>query len=231
MEEERIERYLQDQMDPEEKQAFESEMSNNADLAESVRLQKAIMKGFTDQKVEDFRTRIFEIEGASQRKVKDVKFHKPILWIAASFIALLVVQQTLFSGFDMQDHYEPYPNYIFPQERGEDTGSDLEKAFVAYENGDYSSAMETFNTEAPSDTIRFYKAQCQIALGEESKAIETLTPLVEDANGIFHQQSLWYLSLLYLENGDEEKAKVLLENLVETQGFKSKEAGELLGSL
>jgi tetratricopeptide (TPR) repeat protein len=233
MNEEHIENFLNGELQKEEILSIEERMARDSEFKNSVMMQKAIMKGFSNKRKKDFRHKLQELE-RSMGPVKQKSGNRIYMYrigAVAAVLLLLLVAKLVIQTSPMNKYFEPYPNYAAPVQRGDDSFNKGREAFLFYEEGDFKSALEEFKNLPESDTIAFYKAQCLMATGDLGNASTLLERLIIDRESVFLEQSNWYLALLYLENGNSEQAKVSLEYLVDHSGFHSEEAKTLLKSL
>ena len=98
--------------------------------------------------------------------------------------------------------------------RGDDTIShELASAMEAYQNKDYATALQRFNTMPQVDeNYLIYKAICLLETEQTEDAITLLEKLVANGEGTeYYQQACWYLALAYLRN--HEKANFMKYNI------------------
>ena len=92
--------------------------------------------------------------------------------------------------------------------RGEETISpELTSALEAYQNKDYATAFQRFNTIPQVDeNYLIYKAICLLETDKTKDAIALLEELVNNGEGTeYYQQACWYLTLAYLYEHKKEK--------------------------
>lgn len=122
---------------------------------------------------------------------------------------------------------------MHPIERGVEIEDLKTRAFTAYENGEFEKALALFkelNTKSTDSYLQFYEAIVLMQLEKHKEAV----PLLENyiaANGELKERAQWYLSLSYLKTKQLDKSKSLLMELTQQDGFKSKEASNLLKEL
>ena len=116
-----------------------------------------------------------------------------------------------------ETYYTPleYDNQLMS--RGEETiSSDLTYAMEAYQNKDYVTALQKFNTISQVDeNYLIYKAICLLEADKTKDAIALLEELVGNGEGTeYYQQACWYLALAYLRNHEDEKVVDFLYNII-----------------
>lgn len=145
-----------------------------------------------------------------------------IIGIAAFFLQRDTSADSLLQVY-ISDSY-PAPTTI----RGEDGYPEWAEKYKA---GDFAEASELLESlPKPTERELFYLGVCQLQTQNYDKAISTLSK--EDLTySLFSEQSQWHLALLYLQTKQKQKAKELLLEIKKTEGYKHKEASELLESL
>ena len=99
--------------------------------------------------------------------------------------------------------------------RGDDTIShELASAMEAYQNKDYATALQRFNTMPQVDeNYLIYKAICLLETEQTEDAITLLEKLVANGEGTeYYQQACWYLALAYLLDHKEDKVMDVLNS-------------------
>ena len=165
------------------------------------------------------------------------------IWlIAASTIVLLGLAWWIYEGgsaseTDLQQlyvqYYQPYDNVVHPIERANQLQSLKDKAFNAYENGNYAEAVRLFETlkrQNQERYLEFYQGIGLMALDRHLEAQELLQAYIE-AEGELKTRALWYLGLSYLKTNNPTAAKKTLQSLADTTAFKSEEARQILDLL
>ncbi len=161
--------------------------------------------------------------------------------VAASVIFLLGLGSWLlfFNNPDFNTdqlyaaNFAPYENVVHPIERGEQLEDLSTRAFTAYEDEDYSLALELFKELQVQQTdpyIAFYKAIVLMQLEKHQEAIPLLEGYIEN-DGQLKDRATWYLALAYLKQNDVAESKTQLEKLVEMGSFKKEASQKLLGEL
>lgn len=145
---------------------------------------------------------------------------KWIPWAAA--VALLVSLGTVWflaapkseASALFADYFEPIPNVISPETRGNSTENALADALRLYDAGAYRAAiskLETISPENYPEGVYLYLGIAHLALGETEPAKEAL---IQAREGGFQPTSMWYLALTYLKTGDLELSESLMEDIV-----------------
>ena len=161
------------------------------------------------------------------------------LSIAASLAAILVCGYFVFQFLQPSSkqlankYFETYPNVSYNITRGDMNESVLRDAFVAYEEEDFETAATEFGqliqTEdfvAEHPEIPFYLGNSYFNTKKINKAIKKFN--ISLASNEFVVESHWYLALCYMQLGEKEEAVQHLREVEQAQGFKQKEASQLL---
>ncbi|MEO9893706.1 hypothetical protein [Aurantibacter sp.] len=176
---------------------------------------------------------------------KEFKKGKLILmrpWLAAASIALVVGLTSWFFFFNNSSanlnelyisNFSPYENVVHPIERGNQIEDLMTRAFTAYEDEDYTKALELFkelNVKNNDSYIDFYEAIILMQLNRHEESVALLNNYIQQ-NGELKDRAHWYLALTYLKLDDVAKSKVELQKLITLGSFKLSAAQELLVAL
>lgn len=103
-------------------------------------------------------------------------------------------------------------------------------AIAAYNTNDYQEAIKSYENvlkeEEGTTKDHFFLALSYLYNKENDKAIAAFLNRPQSKN--FQEESIWFLSLAYLEAGKKEQAKIYLQQIVQNQWWKKKEAKRLL---
>lgn len=158
--------------------------------------------------------------------LKSSKKYSNIKSIISIFTSIAAIIAIVFSFNIYQDNRRMdklFETYYTPLEydsqlmsRGEETISpELTSAMEAYQNKDYVTALQKFNTISQVDeNYLIYKAICLLETEQTEDAITLLEKLVANGEGTeYYQQACWYLALAYLHNHQDNNAiKILQES-------------------
>ena len=156
--------------------------------------------------------------------LKSSKKHSNIKSIISIFTSIAAIIAIVFSFNIYQDNRRMdklFETYYTPLEydsqlmsRGEETISpELTSAMEAYQNKDYVTALQKFNTISQVDeNYLIYKAICLLEADKTRDAISLLEELVGNGEGTeYYQQACLYLAFAYLSNHEKDKAIELLD--------------------
>lgn len=207
---EAIEAYVMGTMPTPQRDRFEQELAANHDLRAEVELQ---------------RTNIRAVEiGGMDRLLKDLareeRSSKPgaagwthYLKYAAAVALLLGVAIWAFTRPTPNErlfatHYIADPG--LPVAMGATDDHAFQDAMVAYKLGDFREARGTWTVllqAAPqNDTLRYYIASADLAMGDVPAAIPALEDLAK-GHSAFAAKARWYLFLAYIKADETEKAR------------------------
>jgi predicted Zn-dependent protease len=229
---EKIEAYLANEMDVEERKAFELLLQEDSQLAEEVKLHQdaeLILKVSTQISYKEKLQEIDkELKAASAPKIRSMRTGVQRWLIAASVIVAVGVTFWMFSR--QQTHafeqaFQPYNNVLAL--RG-DTISDLSTAMLAYDREQYDLAieyMDTYLEGKPGDVFaQFYKGISLLAMDKNQEAAQLLQSLPESIP--MDEARDWYLALALGKAGDEAAAKAILDSIRNTDGHAYKEKAQ-----
>ena len=225
----KIDRYLSGDMTEREREAFDEQLLQDETLKLSLEMQKDIYQGIDFHFQADLKNKLQQEEesasGFSTRKLGKQRWLSQAMIVAVSlalllgvgywFVASQVSPEELYEA-----HYQPYPNILNPVERSAALPQDeLGQAMMAYEQGNYEAAMETFQQQfdALEPSHKFYLALCLLEVGESKRAAATLQEVTHSQDDTFYLPALWYESLAYLQDQQTQKAQQILEKLLEQE--------------
>ncbi len=253
-----IERYLDEDLTREELEMFSRKLKEDTEFSqlyyEMDRFVEGIRRSASQTSMEEKLARLEQSlpvkknqsEGSGTqvrrlwRGVRDYKYA-----IAASISVLIAAAIIFFNPFysgkmgpvQLADMYfEPFENAGGGIKRSADEEKELlQEALLAYDQGNYVSAIGLFNEIPVTDENRLevlmYAGNAYLATGQTAQAKEMFTNIIEDNMGLVIQAK-WYLSLCYLKEGDVVNARPLLEEIESTGKYnKSDDAAEILDKL
>ena len=209
---ERIERYLREQMSPEENDAFLNDLKNDKDLREEAQMMALMIKEMKDEQARQSKRLTENILKDVRPAAKTISIVRWSLSIAAMF--LLIFGATLLwnrqSDADalFTEYYSPYTL------QGESRGgnSDIEKELAVLFN--------QVGTEEDVSTVI-------IKLQKIYDSIDS-----EYEYSLYADDITWYLALAYLKADKPERAKELLKPLAEGHNdFYKAKAKKLIESI
>ena len=143
-------------------------------------------------------------------------------WAAASVILFILIPVSYFStrnNFDPDYLYKKYFTPVSPITLRDGTNHDSIYCIgvTQLNNRNYLEAINTFNL-IPEDhnsvlLVKLYIGNAYMAIGDYKKALEVLTPLLEQ-DCLFTDEVAWYIALCELKLGQFEEASIHLDQVI-----------------
>ncbi len=252
---ERIHEFLQGDLKGAALKAFQADLKKDANLQEDLAFSRAMMTTLKNKEIlatnQQLKTIIgekpitpdfdalkeFEGSGSSNGSSSFGKWLLGgILGISLLTIGLFI--SGIFTPFTSNEpsnplvvsHLVPFENVISVD--GE-SSPNLEKGMIAYENGDYTTAIALFNAnlkKAYDPNVQFYLGLSHLLNQESTIAIPLLERVVDTSAPPVLSVAKWYLSLAYIEGGQIPAAKVSLQELQANPDYKDR-ATTILSSI
>ena len=239
-----LDRYLRDEMDAPEKQAFEQQLANDTTLADDLALQQDTIKGIRLDGSHNLKQQLQAVEaGLAGKEIaantdKSGIHRRLMAWvaIAASLLTVVLLGYLFLTNASSPEemyvaYYQPYPNLINPAQRSTEVEEEtvLEQAVRAYDGQDYEQALRLFaqGNARSNPGYTFYYAASYLGLDQPNEAIPLFEQVVQDKESLFYEPALWYLALAHLKTGDTTAAVPYLETLSSQGGDYVREAREL----
>lgn len=230
-----LQKYSTNELNEQEKALFDewyaSDPAFRDEADEAQRLRNAILADRKEKLKQVFQS----IEQDYHRKRLSVWRYAivaSVLLMLGFVLYLTMVSPPLSDEQLYAQHFEPYKNVLHPLERGETNLSSEAIAFQNYEHGKYDIASRQFDslyTATETPYLLFYQGVSAMELGDFQQA-ESLLLAHQFAKDDFYHQNQWYLALLYIKQGEKQKAKPLLEQVAQSK-FNAERAKELLKNL
>ena len=214
---ERIERFLREQMSPEENDAFLNDLKNDKDLREEAQMMALMIKEMKEEQIKQSE-KLTEDVLAEEKQAKTARIISMVRWplsIAAMFIlifgATLLWNRQSDSEILFNEYYQPY---VVQGERGGDDDAIKEELANLY------NKMGTEDDVTPIIT-RLQTIYDNI-----------LSNNVDYAGYIYYEKDIVkYLALAYIKNDDFDKAKRLLKPYAEDGDNEATEIIKAIDSL
>jgi hypothetical protein len=210
---ERIERYLREQMSPEENDAFLNELQNDKELREEAQMMALMIQGMKEERARQDAEVTEKAIAANELVKKPAAMIRRLRWplsIAAMFVlifgtALLWNNRQSDTKALFNDYYEPYTVQGTPRSPF-GTDSEVKEKLVTL-----------FNQVGTAEDI--------------SPVIKELQAIYDSIDSeyeysIYVDDVAWYLALAYLKDNKLEKAKELLKPLADNGNEKAKKLME-----
>ena len=198
---ERIERFLREQMSPEENDAFLNDLKNDKDLREEAQMMALMIKEMKEEQIKQSE-KLTEDVLAEEKQAKKARIINMVHWplsIAAMFI-LIFGATLLWNRHSDTDvlFTEYYSSYTLQGEsRGGDSEVEKELAVLFNQVGTekdistvidklqkiYDSVGSEYEYSLYADDIAWYLALAYLKVDKPEKSKELLKPLAENGNG------------------------------------------------
>lgn len=241
---EQIERYLLNQMNTDEANRFEQELSSDDALKNNTEFLRNVIKAseksadaITRELLKNIESRVApDIERNLQKPLRQRFFYR-FAGVAALIIAVVAVASLFLNQESAHEklylaYFEPPENTFVNYTRGEiespisgltsDTYTLLIRASKHYDKKNYNKAAQLFNTYLieNAELINFFhlSAMSNLESGNDNKALENLLFLAENYNSKY--ATYYYLSLLYIKMGNSHDAIEMLNKSLENNEVK-----------
>ncbi|MBN1970967.1 MAG: tetratricopeptide repeat protein [Candidatus Delongbacteria bacterium] len=197
-----------------------------------------LKSGLDDAVVQQIKSRAFvdkqiESANAASTKNKTVKIVRIAMAIAAVFIGLVFIQnlaqnrqmENLFAENFDTENIQLFENGKYRGAYHEENPNPLlNKAATAYENENYAEAEETFiqltQKYPDNNDYKFYLAITQLQNSKTKESINTFSALYQlDNDFAYYEETRWYMALAFVKQNKKTKAKNILKELIEYEGY------------
>ena len=216
---ESLERYVLNNMTPEERTEFDTKLSADNSLQAKMAEMQLLLIGVNEAVLQE-KLNMFH-QGLStevkeyhiRRKPSSIKtwlIAASILLIAGISGWLLLYRETtdekLFATYFKQD-----PGLITAMSATDNYA--FEKAMIDYKKGDYKAAIHTWDSlqkgQPANDTLTYFLGVAQLANKNSKEAVTYLEKI--PASSFFKADAQWYLGLALLKEGKKEEAKKAIQ--------------------
>lgn len=204
---------------------------------------KELARQFRADDVVDLSKKIRTIQQENHTQKSPKK--KTYFYYISSAVAIAAIFTLFYFSFMQSlspaDAFEQYHNWnTLPsfQDKGiidDDTKANLIKAETLFEEKKYKEALTLFSSTTKNKTYipnaALYIGISQLELQQYTAALKTFE-ILKNSDAIDHHKAYWYTALVYLKQDDADKAKKILEVLVQNPDYyNSKKAQKLLKKL
>jgi hypothetical protein len=199
---ERIERFLREQMSPEENDAFLNDLKNDKDLREEAQMMALMIKEMKEEQIKQSE-KLTEDVLAEEKQAKKARIISMVRWplsIAAMFIlifgATLLWNRQSDTDVLFTEYYSSYT--LQGESRGGDSEVEKELAVLFNQVGTekdistvidklqkiYDSVDSEYEYSLYTDDIAWYLALAYLKVDKPEKSKELLKPLAENGNDL-----------------------------------------------
>jgi hypothetical protein len=224
----KIDSYLQGDLNSEEIDSFEKQLSSDPVLREDLVSTQHVIEGISGyafkQKLSDLHD-----EYLTRKKSKTIQLYY-LTGIAASLVLILIAYFYLSPtpSTHYYSYFVPYASPVNVRSGNESNAS--QAAFEHYQLGEYDLAIVDFgklNSETLTEETKFYQAISYLAQRNPNKASSILANLKGEQ---YHEQANWYLSVCYLLMNEKGKATAVLKK-IQLGEYNYEKAQEILNKL
>lgn len=223
--------YVNEKFTIEEREDFESKLSQNSDFKSEFEQYQLLLKGIQFSGQNDIKKRLqkheSQLKSSSSRSSFMYKIAASIVLITTVTILLLNKSYPNYESI-YSEYYQPYPNIIDPIDRSTNQASNALSIYQKYDLNRFTEVIATIESkqEISSDTVKFYLAQSYLAVGNFRDALNTLNE-VSEPSSIFVEPSQWYTALVLVKLERKEEAQKILEKIIGDNGSYSAKATKL----
>lgn len=219
---EQIEKYVTEEMSPEELATFEDLMKKDPNLAEQVTLYKQSEAALANSDLLDFVATLQDVKQEHLQSKKPAQAirqrrRRPVIWYSAAAVILICLSVFTFWPSSNPNHidwynkeFTPYPSQVLRNSSARYPDG-LTNALTFYRDGKYDHALELLipwqNDKTHGTLANFYHAQALMASGKINEAIPEWESQLKAEETVYTQTIQWYLTLSYLQIGETEQAK------------------------
>lgn len=220
----KIIRYVQNEMQDDERRAFEQALHQDEGLRNEVGLCRELhrslrMEFYPDDDEKALRTSLFNIQPAFfKTPAKIISFSlRKLSWSFASAAAVILLVLFIWQPWKT-DLYSKYASIRMASvaERGATTDSLLESATVKFNAGNFVGSIPEFEKllahEPGNSYLQFYYAVALIETNQGAKSRNLLATLY-NSNSLFHYDAAFYIALSYLKEKDPSRAADWLQKI------------------
>lgn len=200
-----------------ERVVFEDLLNTDADFRADFEFQKQVKQAITASERLKMKQQLREID-----KIEAQTKRKKQFWFVAASLVVLVAITAIFSMQQSSEqelyasYFQAYPNVIETNTRTVNTSRITTRAFEAYENENYTRALQGFSNLSAADQAlygNFYRGMCYLALKQPDSAIRLLNRAQSSKNAQLAKSAVWYQALAYLQLNQADNAVPVLKQI------------------
>ncbi|WP_298143163.1 hypothetical protein [Flavobacterium sp.] len=212
-----LDKYFEKTLTDAERAAFDALLNTDADFRADFEFQTQLKQAITANERQKLKKQLREIENNENQSNGNKQY-----WFVA---ALLIVFLAITLVFTLQQpseqelyasYFQAYPNIIETNTRTANANRITTRAFEAYENENYTRALQGFSNLSAADRALygdFYRGMCFLALKQPENAIRLFNRAQSSKNTQLAKSALWYQALAYLQLNQADNAVPLLKQI------------------
>lgn len=237
-----IERYIQGEMNPEEKNWFEKEIEGNLLLKDEINLRKQVNSVLSDKDILDLKMQldkihqeIFEVTEKGKGAIRQIYRR---VYITASALAIFAIAFTVymsnrnFSNDKLVELYYQPAQTTMNFRSSEPSNEALTEAMNVYNSKNYLEATRLFELILKKDQshigVNLYSGISYMEMKQFEKAENSFQKIVDSQPNPFVESANWYIGLCNIMADKREKAASQFELLSKADGFYQKDAKKIL---
>ncbi len=234
-----IERYLDNEMQQDERLWFTHELKGNPSLNKELKLREEVNYAVAETEVMAFRDQLDAIyEGTVIKNMPYKPVRRKVALISSAAAALTLIMLLWFSNRNY-NNTEIYKKYFSPAEAGYTfrteascIDNDLRTAMQYYEAGNYKQALTYFEKILNADKSRIglnlYSGISQMELEKYNEARKSFNQIIDNNYILYLEQAEWYLAFCYLMTDETDKAREQFAMIENRKGYYHKQARKIL---
>jgi TolA-binding protein len=233
-----IERYFDNALSAEETEALRVRVKNDREFQKLFDRETLLVKAI---KYEGAARDLAFLKGVEQSiggKETTVKKNTWYYYAAAASVAILALAVLIPSGKVTPEtlyaeYFQPHPNNFDVTLRGESENDLRNRAFQAYEQGNYQAAASLFTELLKTDQdagALMLLGNSHLMLGKTELAKQNFSDIINNFDDL-DTAGKWYLSLSHLRDGEIDEARTLLKEVGSARSPYADRARELLTEL
>lgn len=240
-----IENYIDGNLTGEQLLGFEELLSVDPDIKRDYNLSLEINNAIVEDDVMALRdTMNYLYEDETKVKRIPTRFTRRKFYYAAASAALLlatggIVQRLanpdLNSVVAFEKYYTPYEVSVTYRSGNEAVDRILINALEKYEDKDYEQALvlfeEVLEYRQKDMAVNLYSGISYMEEEKYQKAANSFNSIIANNDNLFIEQAKWYLAMCYLRTEKTEKAKLVLNQIINEDSYYKDKAIKLLKDL
>ena len=235
-----IERYLANEMGPDEKTWFEKELDGNETLTRELILRKKAESIIKSSDIMDLRSKLHSIEKTrASKEVSHKIVRRQTFSYAAAFTGVLLIGSIAFySSRDLskeaiyKKYYNGYESVSATRSAAPAVTTLYSEAIGFYNNKEYQKAAQALEELLKSDQtnieFRFQLANSYMGAQQYPEAGNSYLKVIGDNNNLFIEDAQWYLGICYIMTDEVEKAKNQFRIISQSEGRYQNDAKKIL---
>jgi len=235
--EELITLYFENALNPEQQLLFDTLRESDPDFQAELDFQGQVKKAVTLHNRAELKAQLQALETELIEKPETTNIFHWRPWLVAASLVLVFFSAYKILNSEVSNeqlyaqYFERYPNVVAPQVRGPIEDALRNKAFAAYDAGDFNESAVLFTQILENQDTQFayfYRAQSYLELDHVEAAQSDLIAHLNSGSLNFETEAQWYLGLIFLRLNDKDAAKSYMEIVAAARNHPFQESAERL---